>query len=232
MSIKRDEILRCACDLYLSEGLSGMSMRKLAKCVGCTAPALYRYYESKEEVMEALVAEAYRLFSEYLYRALSGRTPEERFTAAGRSFVDFAVEQSALYEVLHAPPDLLGIHHGEEGQAADRACAVGQFWSDRVREMMDAGFFRAGDPHRVSLTLWAHGHGMVSLYHRGLLPELDEAAFRAVMTASFVQLVQGLGTEKYLDYLEQELAEDPTLDFEGLMKGHPGRSTVALAEDG
>ena len=27
-------------------------MRKLAKCVGCTAPALYRHYENKEEVIK------------------------------------------------------------------------------------------------------------------------------------------------------------------------------------
>ena len=38
MSIQREEIIRCACDLFLSEGLEGFSMRKLAKCVGCTAP--------------------------------------------------------------------------------------------------------------------------------------------------------------------------------------------------
>ena len=55
-------------------------MRKLAKCVGCTAPALYRHYESKEGVMREVVAEAYRLFAQYLYRALEGRTPPERFT--------------------------------------------------------------------------------------------------------------------------------------------------------
>ena len=82
MSIQREQIIRCACDLYLSEGFEGFSMRKLAKCVGCTAPALYRHYENKEEVMQEVVAEAFRLFAQYLYRALEGRTPQDRFLMA------------------------------------------------------------------------------------------------------------------------------------------------------
>ena len=92
MSIQREQILNCACDLYLSDGIEGFSMRKLAKCVGCTAPALYRHYDGKEEVIRDVVKEAYRLFSQYLQRALEGRDPAERFLIAGRSYFDFAIE--------------------------------------------------------------------------------------------------------------------------------------------
>jgi len=207
MSIQRDQILRCACDLYLSEGFDGFSMRKLAKCVGCTAPALYRHYESKEEVMQDVVAEAYRLFAQYLYRSLEARTPPERFFRAGQAYVDFALEQPALYEVLYVPLDLLGMQHGQ-GPVVDQACAVGQFWSDRVREMMDTGFLHRGDPHQISLTLWAHGHGMVSLHHRGLLETKDEDEFRTLIGRSYIQLVRGIGTAKYLEYLASEADPD------------------------
>jgi len=220
MSIRREQIIRCACDLYLSEGFDGFSMRKLARCVGCTAPALYRHYESKEEVMRDVVAEAYRLFAQYLYRALEGRTPPERFIRAGHAYVAFALEQPALYEVLYVPLDLLGIQPGEDA-VADQACAVGQFWSDRVREMMDAGFLHREDPHQVSLTLWAHGHGMVSLYHRGLLPAKEEGEFRSLIGESFLKVVRGLGTEKYMRYLADSPVEDrsPSPLDEGAMAG-------------
>ena len=40
MSDQRQDILARACDLYLSQGLDGFSMRGLAKEVGVTAPAL------------------------------------------------------------------------------------------------------------------------------------------------------------------------------------------------
>ena len=48
MSEQRDRILSCACEMYLQDGLDGFSMRKLARVLGVTAPALYRHYESKE----------------------------------------------------------------------------------------------------------------------------------------------------------------------------------------
>jgi AcrR family transcriptional regulator len=196
MGIQRDQILRCACDLYLSEGMEGFSMRKLAKCVGCTAPALYRHYENKDAVMQDLVAEAYRQFTQYLYRALEGGTPEERFRLAGQSYVDFAIEQPALYEMIYVPMDLLGIQ-AADSEAATQACAVGQFWTDRVREMMDAGLIKKGDPQQVSMTLWAHGHGLVSIYHRGLLPVESEAGFRALVVDSYRRMISGVGTEAY-----------------------------------
>jgi AcrR family transcriptional regulator len=196
MSIDRDQILRCACDLYLSDGIRGFSMRKLAKCVGCTAPALYRYYENKEEVFRDVVGEAYRQFTQYLYRALSGSTPVERFVMAGRSYFDFATEQPALYEIIYFPGGIL--RDGDvHATVAEEVCAIGQFWSDRVREMMDAGYLKKGDPYKVSTTLWAHAHGLISIHHRGLLGVLSKEGFREAMVGSYLRMMEGLATDAF-----------------------------------
>lgn len=203
MSIQREQILNCARDLYMRDGIDGVSMRKLADCVGCTAPAIYRHYANKEEVMQDLVGEAYRLFAQYLYRGLEAPTPMERFMKSGRSYVDFALEQPALYEIIYVPADVLGV--GSHAAAVgDRACAIGQFWSDRVREMVDAGYLREGDPHAISMTLWAHAHGLVSIYHRRLLPAESEEEFREMMVASFLRIMAGMGTEAFRQEMEEQ----------------------------
>ncbi len=206
MSIQRDQILKCACDLYLNEGIEGFSMRKLAKCVGCTAPALYRHYEGKEEVIRDVVSEAYRQFSLYLHRALAGRTPSERFILAGRSYLDFALREPALYEIIYLPRDVLGPQR-EHPAVADQACAIGQFWTDRVREVMDNGYLAEGDPFQVSMTLWGHAHGLISLFHRGLLPTDSEESFRILMVESFYRLLEGLGTERIPELVEEVQGE-------------------------
>lgn len=206
MSIQREKILRCACDLYLSDGIEGFSMRKLAKCVGCTAPALYRHYESKEEVMREVVTDAYHLFTQYLYRALEGNTPTERFLLAGRSYFDFALEQPALYEIIYVPAEILGAQ-SVDASISDQASAVGQFWSDRVREMMDAGFLKKGNPFEISTTLWGHAHGLISIYHRGLLPVRSTDEFRILMVESFFRIMEGLGTEAFGEVADRVRAE-------------------------
>ncbi len=216
MSIQRDEILRCACDLFLADGIEGFSMRKLAKCVGCTAPALYRHYENKEEVMREVAGEAYRLFAQYLYRALEGRTSVERFILAGRSYMDFALEHPALYEVIYVPSDVLGAGGGEDPMG-EQACAIGQFWSDRVRELMDDGFLVKGDPHAVSLTLWGHAHGLISIFHRGLLGAKDRESFRALLSDSFFRIMEGLATDAFTQVAREirgEVSPTPTEDHQ------------------
>ncbi len=200
MSIQRDQILKCACELYLREGIEGLSMRRLAGCVGCTAPALYRHYGSKEEVMQDLVGEAYRLFSQYLYRALEAGTPLERFMVAGKSYVDFALEQPALYEIIYVPVEVLGVAR-HDSPVTSQACAIGRFWSDRVREMIDAGYLKEGDPQAISTTLWGHAHGLISIFHRGLLGALGQEEFREIMTGSFVRMLVGLGTGRFEEAL-------------------------------
>jgi AcrR family transcriptional regulator len=204
MSIQRDQIVACACDLYLAEGLDGFSMRKLARLMGVTAPALYRHYDGKEAVLIDVVGEAYKLFAQYLYRALGAPTAAERFHRAGEEYLNFALEHPKLYEVMFTSPDALGLEELPE-EAATHACAVGQYWRDRVREAIDAGLLRDFGTEAVSTTMWAHAHGLVTIYHRGFIP-VTEAEFRELFHQSALRMTLGLGSAERSQEVEEELA--------------------------
>jgi len=224
MTDQRERILGCACELYLKDGLEGFSMRKLARSVGVTAPALYRHYESKEEVLVEVVRDAYRRLSGHLYRALEGRTPEERFVLAGRGYLDFALETPRLYDVLFASPDQLG-SEGLPAEVTDQACAIGQFWNDRVRECMDAGILRRADPGDVSVTMWAHAHGLLTLYLRGML-RADESEVRELYGSSFRRLLTGLAEPEGIAALGRAAGREP----DGETAGAEPRSAAAEQE--
>lgn len=194
MTTQRDEILARACDLFLDRGIEGFSMRRLAESVGVTAPALYRHFEGKEEVLLAVEGEAYKIFYQYLHRGLAGSDPAERFRLSGEGYLDFALEHPRFYEMIHAPLEALGIEEVPEDLQAE-ACAVGQFWHDRLRECMDDRIIAAGDPEYIGLTIWAHAHGLVSLYLRGMLGEMDEDLFRELYRESSRRLMDGIGEE-------------------------------------
>ncbi|MDP2496868.1 MAG: TetR/AcrR family transcriptional regulator [Candidatus Palauibacterales bacterium] len=208
MATKREDILNSACDLYLAEGLEGFSMRQLARRVGVTAPALYRHYENKEAVLAEVVGEAYERLLRYLSRALEGDTPVERFRRAGRAYLDFALENARLYQMLYASRDVLGMERMSE-EARSQACAIGQFWRDRVREVMDAGFLEEADPEQVAVTLWSHAHGLIALHLRGML-EADEEAFRNLYVASTRRVLRGLATDGARSRMSER--EDPRLE--------------------
>jgi AcrR family transcriptional regulator len=199
---QKDRILGCACELYLQGGLDGFSMRKLAGRLGVTAPALYRHYESRERVLVEVVLTAYKRMSEYLYKALEGKTPAERFGLAGETFLRFALENPRLYDVLFAPPDRMGWDR-LPAEIENQACAVGQFWNDRVRECMDAGILSRGDTEDISVTLWAHAHGLVTLFLRGVL-QIDERAFEELYMSSSRRVLAGLATQEFAASLLEE----------------------------
>lgn len=201
MSDQRDRILGCACDLYLEHGLDGFSMRKLAKEVGVTAPALYRHYDGREEVLADVLREAHRTFSRYLYSALGAPSPQERFFAAGEQYLSFVIDHPRWYGMMHTAPEHLGMDRIPDDITALQA-ATSQFWLDRVRECMEAGILREGDPMETSITMWAHAHGMVQLYHQRHLP-VDADTFRELFKASGARLMAGVATPAFVEEMER-----------------------------
>lgn len=199
MSEQRERILGCACDLYLAQGLDGFSMRKLAKEVGVTAPAIYRHYDGREAVLADVLREAYRTFSRYLYAALGAESPFERFFGAGEQYLNFVIDHPRWYGMMHTAPEHLGMERIPADIETLQA-ATHQFWLDRVRECMEAGILRPGDPEEASVTMWAHAHGMVQLFHQGHLP-VSEEEFRCLFKASGGRLMTGLATPAFAEQL-------------------------------
>lgn len=228
--MERQEILQSACGLFLEEGLDGFSMRRLAERLDVTAPALYRHYEGREEVLGDVVGEAYRTLRDTLYRALEGPTPEERFRRAGSAYLDFALANPGYYQMLYAPADALGLAELPE-EAMGHALAVGQFWNDRVRECMDAGLLARRNPREAGITLWSHAHGIVSLYLLGMV-EMEEEAFRRLYRQSSLRVLRGLATEEYRGELGRELeAEEVELPETRATRGRD-RVAGVRADDG
>lgn len=190
MSDLPGRILACARDLYLEKGLRGLSMRLVAERLDVSATAIYRHYRNKEELLHKVVEEAVKVFAGYLFAALTGGTPEERFRRSGEAYLDFALEQSHYYGVIFMAPEQFGNGPVPEGlQRKD--LAIFQFLIDRVQEMMEPGTFKKDAPKDVAVTIWAHCHGLISLYLAGKLA-MDEAAFRAMYWESTERLFRGL----------------------------------------
>ena len=217
--MNRADILTRACELYLEGGAEAVSMRRLARDLGVTAPALYRHYDSREEMLLDVVAEAYRRLSERLYGALSGRTPAERLYLAGQAYLDFALGQPKYYEMLYTPAHTLGVDEFP-AQVTEQVASVGRFFNDRVRECIDAGLLQPLDPADVSCTLWGHAHGLISIYLRGCL-QMDAGEFRRHYAASSRRAVTGMATPAY--EVEMDRAVEDLSRPEAAPSGGKGR---------
>lgn len=193
MADQAGRILSCALDLYHEKGLPGLSMRTLAERLDLSATAIYRHYKNKDEIIHRMIGEAVKSFAGYLFRALSGATPQERFRLGAEAYLDFALEQRKYYEVIFMSPHNL-CEDPLPQSLRDESMATFQFLVDRVQECMDCGYLRRDDPHAVAMTIWANSHGLVSIYLAGKWP-IVEADFRKLFLDSRLRLLRGLRAE-------------------------------------
>lgn len=187
----REQILHEARELFLEQGLSGFSMRSVAQRVGVSATALYRHFEDKDALLATLLAEAFGTFGSYLGRALSGRTPLERFRKTGEAYVDFALDHPRDYALMFLTNCReLGFERILRETDA-RSSPTFEFLVDRVEECMKTCVFAPRDVRRAALFSWSTLHGIVALWLGGQLKSsIDERTFRAqaALTIDFIVL--------------------------------------------
>jgi AcrR family transcriptional regulator len=115
------EILQTARKLLVEEGASAISLRAIAREMGMTAPALYRYFPSHEELLRHVVGDIFtdlgahvKLATHAAAEAAEGRLSEEDLLAAkliagARAFRAWALEHRAEFDMILGAP-LPGLH--------------------------------------------------------------------------------------------------------------------------
>jgi AcrR family transcriptional regulator len=88
-----DRILDAAGRLVLSMGARKLSLSDVATLAGVSRPTIYRYFVSKEELIDALGARVRRRFDAAMERAMEGVTGLARWEAAVDVVVTFLEDQ-------------------------------------------------------------------------------------------------------------------------------------------
>jgi hypothetical protein len=69
---------------------------------------------------------------------------------------------------------------------------------------MDEGILKQGDPVQMSLTMWAHAHGLLQLFHHGHF-RMDEGDFRRQFAASGAVMMTGIATDEFAAQLADHM---------------------------
>jgi AcrR family transcriptional regulator len=93
------DIVAAAWELARENGLSGLSLRDLARHLGMAAPSLYSYFDSKHALYDAMYADGYRAL---LARGPLPTSTDLRAVLHGGAdlFVRFALEDPVRFQLL------------------------------------------------------------------------------------------------------------------------------------
>jgi AcrR family transcriptional regulator len=102
-----DEIRSVGRQLLATEGLDGVSLRAIAREMGMTAPALYRYYESREHLLADMCAMFFNELSDMIQAACDAEADDDiagQLMVASRAFRRWSYEHPAEFTHLFGSP--------------------------------------------------------------------------------------------------------------------------------
>jgi AcrR family transcriptional regulator len=103
----RDDVKAVALDQLAAGGPAALSVNAIAKELGVSGPALYRYFANRDELLAELVVDTYHDFAAALAAATApgpGLTPVRRLRALAEAWRGFARAQPHRYQLMFAPP--------------------------------------------------------------------------------------------------------------------------------
>jgi AcrR family transcriptional regulator len=141
------EIKETARRVLIAQGVDGLALRAVAREMGMTAPALYRYFASREDLVEHVVADLYAELCDELDTARDSArpaTPGVQLMTVSRRFRAWALTHHAEFGLLFGSPAKsvgIGAHGAGEGSAGAAARRFGETFGALVAQIyLERGF--------------------------------------------------------------------------------------------
>ena len=169
----RDQIVDRALTLVETEGDAALSIRGLARDLDVSAPALYEYIESRDDLLRLTAQRGYDELATR-WQSING-PPVDWLLQTGRAYVEYAVERPNLFTLMHrfAPEAIIG----DPGVEHPAATVLFDEGLSQIRLAIAAGDLRDEDPLDLAVALWSAAHGVatVAIMTPGLIDQQDLA---------------------------------------------------------
>jgi AcrR family transcriptional regulator len=158
----RTRILDAARELFATEGVDSVTMRRIADKIEYSPTAIYFHFRDKETLLAELCDCDFREFAHGFAVIAQIQDPVERLRAAGRSYVQFGLNNPSHYRLMFMTPKTITGDLSEKGNPEEDAYA---FLLAIVRDLKAAGRLRSAydDVDLAAQVIWGGVHGVVSL---------------------------------------------------------------------
>ncbi len=199
----RRQILTISRKMLLQEGFDRMSMRKIARSVGCSATSIYIYFKNKDDLLHALIEEGFEMLHVSLHDELAAQTgnnvgPADTLEMLCRCFVRFGMENPEYYEIMfQLHPKHMRRYPVEKFRKARRNI-------DLMMEVLEEGhrqqLFKVPDARLVANVIVSTLHGGISLMNAGRVDvKIDRHAYVETIIKSVLAGVSNKGDYEYVN---------------------------------
>ncbi|MEC3982326.1 TetR/AcrR family transcriptional regulator [Amycolatopsis sp. H20-H5] len=159
----RQRLITTATRLLTEQGVEAVTLRGIAKAAGVSHGAPLRHFTGRAELLSAVAALGFVELRER-ETLLPAGTPRQRLIAACHSYLDFALANPAMFELMFRR-DLID---PEEPELITQSSAVFDLFAELVGDLQtdlkDPGWHPGTDARLLAASLWASLHGLAQLW--------------------------------------------------------------------
>lgn len=186
----RTALIEAAARRLSTGGVEALSLRQVAADAATSTQAVYTHFGSKDDLVRAVVIEAFARLSAELRSVPTTDDPLADLTGIAEAYRRNALANAHLYRVMFGINPLRltdpGLHE-RTGDPADRfEEGLDAFWAmAEVADRCVAANVLSGEPAHLAVQLWATAHGVVSLELAGFLGPEGADVFADATRATF-----------------------------------------------
>jgi len=185
----RDKIIDAAIAMFLQEGYEKTSIRNIAEKIEYSPATIYLYYKDKDELLYDVQKQAFEQMSAVFQKKITATDPFERLEQLCHTYVWFGINNPELYDlmfIIKAPMNSIEDqewHNGKDALDTLINC---------VAECIEHKYIQFKDARVAALSIWAMGHGLISLDIRCRIKEdiIGDVTKEEMINTCITQYVQ------------------------------------------
>jgi len=186
----KNALIKAGVEILSKDGVSGLSLRKVATKAGVSHAAPYSHFADKQALIAAISTEGFRQLYERINSvAKKNKTkPSRQLSEVAWAYVQFAMDDRDRFKVMFS-----GVLEKEKEYPEFVAESQRNF--QLVRRIIEAnqvaGVLSSGSPDLVALSAWGIVHGFVMLLLDGQIPHtvLEQKSLRELVEFQLEQIM-------------------------------------------
>lgn len=177
--------------LFVENGYEKVSIRNIAEAIEYSPATIYLYFKDKNEILYAVHQQAFGKMMEDFRPVMTIEDPFERLIEMGRRYIQFAVENPELFDIMFivtAPMEAIEFREEmwNEGRIAFNMLV------QVVQDCIRAGIFKVDDAEVASMMIWSNIHGYTALFIRKRMMMFSEERRQVLMRNAFMLFMEVL----------------------------------------
>ena len=186
----KNALIRAGVGILAKDGVSGLSLRKVAKKAGVSHTAPYSHFTDKQALIAAISTEGFRQLYErvnVVAKEFKGK-PSKQLVEAAWAYVQFALDDPDRFKVMFSAVLEKEKKYPEFVAESQRSF---QLILQIVEANQAAGVLRSGPSDLAALSAWGIVHGFIMLLLEGQIPHriLDRAGLRELLEFQLGQIM-------------------------------------------